>query len=784
MTSVHVLGVRHHGPGSARSVAEALDELRPDLVLIEGPPELDALHPLAGDPDLVPPVAALVYASDEPQRASFYPMAAFSPEWVALRWAAAAGVPQRFIDLPASHRVGIVRAAAERAAAEATGEEDADEEDAALRFGDADDAAPADEPATVPADPITTLARVAGYDDPERWWEDAVEQRSGSALERFAAIAEGIAELRADEDGDPGVRDDEGELDFDALEHPLGRPMTGLREAAMRRELRAAMKEGHDTIVVVCGAWHAPALDPAAFPPVAHDSRLLRGLPKAKMSAAWVPWTANRLSLASGYGAGVTSPGWYRHLFDHWATGADHDAALGWLVRVARELRAQGIDASTASVVDAARLATNLAALRGRPSPGLTELYDAALGVLADGNPLPLQLVDDALVVGHDLGSVPESAPLVPLAADLAKAQKSTRLKPGAAQQLVTLDLRTDAGRARSLLLHRLRLLDIDWGEIAYATRTTGTFKEQWQLEWRPELAIALVEASLFGTTILGAATAKAAHLAADASVPELSRLIDRCLVAEIPVHEVVARLAELTAVHTDVLDLLDSIEPLARVSRYGTVRRVDTDEVVAVLRTIVVRACVGLPVAAAAIDAGEAARLLRAVDSAHAGLTLIEDEDLLAQWHAALGVVAARDQIPGLVAGRATRLLLDAGLLERDAVAVSMRRWLSLAHDPGDAAGWLDGFLAGSAVILVHDPALLSIVDGWVAQVEPEAFDDLLPLLRRTFSEFAKPERRMIGERVSRGAVVEAAPAELRLEAAGPALATVAGLLGWKESA
>ena len=83
-----------------------------------------------------------------------------------------------------------------------------------------------------------------------------------------------------------------------------------------------------------------------------------------------------------------------------------------------------------------------------------------------------------------------------------------------------------------------------------------------------------------------------------------------------------------------------------------------------------------------------------------------------------------------------------------------------------------------------MHDPALLSIVDGWVAQVEPEAFDDLLPLLRRTFSEFAKPERRMIGERVSRGAVVEAAPAELRLEAAGPALATVAGLLGWKESA
>ena len=93
-------GIRHHGPGSARSVVEALHELEPDLVVIEGAPELDGLVPLAGEPDLVPPVAALVYAVDAPRRASFYPLAAFSPEWVALSWAARAGVPVRHIDLP------------------------------------------------------------------------------------------------------------------------------------------------------------------------------------------------------------------------------------------------------------------------------------------------------------------------------------------------------------------------------------------------------------------------------------------------------------------------------------------------------------------------------------------------------------------------------------------------------------------------------------------------------------------------------------------------------------
>src|SRR5690606_41719112 len=39
---VHVLGVRHHGPGSARAVRAELERLRPDAVLIEGPPEADA----------------------------------------------------------------------------------------------------------------------------------------------------------------------------------------------------------------------------------------------------------------------------------------------------------------------------------------------------------------------------------------------------------------------------------------------------------------------------------------------------------------------------------------------------------------------------------------------------------------------------------------------------------------------------------------------------------------------------------------------------------------------
>lgn len=335
-------------------------------------------------------------------------------------------------------------------------------------------------------------------------------------------------------------------------------------------------------------------------------------------------------------------------------------------------------------------------------------------------------------------------------------------------------------------LLHRLSALGVGWGTPTTTGRTTGTFKEQWELVWRPELAIDLVEASLFGTTVESATSAFVAQKAAATSaLADLAALVNVCLVAEIGVHDVIARLAERSAQHTDVPGLLAAIRPLAEVVRYGSVRDLDTAEVDTVLRTLLARGTVELPTFATALDADAAAQVLRAVDDAHAGLTLLQEAELLDPWLGCLSVLTERDQVPGLLAGRATRLLLDAGRLDSARVGVLMGLRLSPALDPTDAAGWLSGFLAGSAVVLVHDPQLLAVVDAWVAGVRTEAFDDLLPLLRRTFSEFSAPERRVIGEQVSRApaAVASTEPA-WDLVAAAAALAAASRILSRKEAA
>ncbi|MEM6678697.1 MAG: DUF5682 family protein [Pseudomonadota bacterium] len=104
---VSCFGIRHHGPGSARRLVEALEALSPAEVLIEGPSDLSDLLPMLASALMMPPVALLAYAADAPEKAIFWPMAAFSPEYQAVLWAERAGVPVRFIDLPASWRLAV-----------------------------------------------------------------------------------------------------------------------------------------------------------------------------------------------------------------------------------------------------------------------------------------------------------------------------------------------------------------------------------------------------------------------------------------------------------------------------------------------------------------------------------------------------------------------------------------------------------------------------------------------------------------------------------------------------
>ena len=771
---IRLFGIRHHGPGSARSLRNALEEMNPDCVLVEGPPDGEAVLSLLAHAEMKPPVALLVYAPEEPSRSVYYPFAAYSPEWQAIEYSLGKGIPVRFMDLPQTHRFAISLAAqkeAENQASEQSGESSGD---ASPKTEDApaeplDDSGATEIEPEIPEevlditkfrrDPLNWIAEVAGHSDGETWWEEMVEHRNG-AEDLFQGVHEMMATLR---EASPPETD----------------PMEALREAWMRQTIRAAQREGFEKIAVVCGAWHTPALDVSG--PAKRDADLLKNLPKMKVTATWVPWTYGRLTFASGYGAGVQSPAWYERLWNR-----PEQVAIRWMTDVATEFRKEDLPASTASVIEAVRLAETLASMRDRAITGLPELWEAARSVFCFGSDLPMQLIQERLIVGEKLGRVPDDTPMLPIQQDLRKIQKSLKLPPDASYVDKDLDLRNENDLKRSVLLHRLNLLSVPWGTLQRAGGGKGTFHEIWRLQWHPEFEVKLIEANIFGNTVQDATTSKVREVAEKTeSLPELTGMLEGTLFADLPgaMPTLMTRLESLTAVTSDVPHLMDALPPLVSVLRYGSVRQMDTKMISHVVDGLVTRLCIGLPGACSSLNDDAAEEMFPRIVSVHASIRLLQKAEHLEDWNLALEKLANIEGLHGLIAGRACRLLLDQGVWESDEVARRLNLALSAANQPTQAAGWVEGLLKDSGETLVHTDSLWKILDGWVASLTPDLFIQLLPLLRRTFSTMSAPLRRQLGERAKQipGRIATASSAEsnLNAERAEKVLPLVAQLLG-----
>ena len=707
--TTQLFGIRHHGAGSARHLMAALRDFQPDCILLEGPPEADALLALAADAAMRPPVALLAYRPDAPQQAVYYPFAAFSPEWQAIRYAAQAGIPLQFCDLPLAHSLYEEAASddSDEDAADDEGDSDAEDEDAAElpRHGD----------------PFDELAAIAGLPDGEAFWEALVEQRRDST-EIFAAVAEAVTALR-EARGDTNPRDT-------------------LREAWMRKTLRQAEKT-YQRIAVVCGAWHVPAL--AAQVAAKDDNALLKGLAKVKVDCTWIPWTNSRLSFASGYGAGLAAPGWYAHLWAH-----PDDDGVRWIGRAAALLRAQGHDISAAHVIETVRLANASAALRGQSQPRLADHLEALTAIVGMGDDTVLRLIEHEWLIDNAIGSVPAATPQLPLIADVQAQRKKLRLAESDEAKTLELDLRKPLDLQRSIHFHRLQLLGITDAETLPA-RGKGTFKEAWTYRYQPESHITLTERAPYGNTLAAAVQGYVAERLQQArSLAELTALLAAVLPADLPalVATLTHHIADLSATQDNLADSLAALPNLTDTVRYGDVRALDPAPLLAVLDTLLARLAAGGVQGCLNIDHDSASALFTPIRQADYQLSLLDNPALNTYWQRFLQNILAATNAHPLLAGNAARLLFDKQHLDADRCAELLAQNLSAANPSEHAAYWLEGYLYQSGtVLLLHDP-LWHILDDWLRALTPEHFTELLPLLRRTFGSFEPGERRQLGDK------------------------------------
>ncbi|WP_370739731.1 DUF5682 family protein [Streptomyces sp. EN23] len=533
-----LIGVRHHAPSLAAALPALLDAAAPDVLLVELPAEFQPWLGWLAHEETEAPVALAAVPADGPgagpvgeRGPAFYPFADFSPELVALRWAARNGVPAVACDLPL----------ADRAWAEG---------------GDAPAPAPGATSAPVPGEGLglsTALrSRLTGRDGDDLW-DRLVEARApGSTPEalRRAALLTGWA-LRYEAEARGGVQ------------------RTDLaREACMRGHVAEALAHGRRPAVVV-GAFHTPALAPpaaraggsagtagqpesAAPAPAATPEQGASGPatarePEAPAPAAvpepqapgpaavpepsagkradaapgtgtctvsLIPYTYPLLDSRSGYPAGIRDPEWQHTVLE--AAGdpaAIHEALVRTAVRLCAALREQGHPYGPADGREIVRVAGDLARLRDLPAPGRGELLEAVQTVLGRGETYGTgRAVAQALervLVGARTGRPAAAAPRSGLSPAV-EAETAALALPGPrdAHEKTPRDLRLDPARSaldrrRELLLRRLTVCGIPYGQEQEVTGAAGSegLTTRWQVRWTPATAAMLTAAGARGVT-------------------------------------------------------------------------------------------------------------------------------------------------------------------------------------------------------------------------------------------------------------------------------------------
>lgn len=732
---IHVFGVRHLSPAGAWHLRRFLDRVRPRAVLIEGLADAAGLVPDIVRTDTRPPVAILAYTDALPVRTLVYPLARYSPEYQALRWADEHDARVEFIDLPSDVFLGLQDLEAERLAKVRVQREGAGEKDGAPLL-----AWRPERPKSI----YEQVAERAGEPDYDTYWERRFEHNLCEDSYRLASFELGRV-LRDEEDP------------------PLWRAENLVREAFMRRRVEEVIADGvkPEQIVAVVGAFHAPVLS-GEFPAMT-DAELAR-LRRRPGKLTLMPYSYFRLSSQSGYGAGNHAPAYFELLWETLEGNGLPELPARYLSLVTRHLRDRGTPRSTAEVIEGVRLARTLSALHDGLAPTLHDLRDAAVTLIGHGEWVTVSEALSRVDVGTAIGELPRGVSQTSIQADFDRELARLKLekyRSGEKQEL-TLDLREDRRAKseeaafldlhRSAFFHRLRVLGISFATLVPSRQQSATWAEKWQLQWTPESEIALVEAVLLGETVeLATGYRFRTRLEECASIADAAALVhDACLCGLASSMDLARRrLQELSAVSADLKALAAACFQLSQVVRYGDVRKFDPAPLLPLMEELFVQGALALH-AAAGCDNEEAKAIVVAIDELNR--VSLEHHDRVEEtlWVERLRRLSDADDRNPLLSGYACATLLERGLIANEDLAREVARRLSPGVPADLGAGWFEGLARRNRYSLLARQTLWEELAAYVAALDDEHFKRALVFLRRAFSGFSPREKRHVCENLA----------------------------------
>lgn len=710
----HYFGVRHLSPACSFYVTEFLERHHPDIVLIEGPSDLnDFIKPLCSI-DSQMPVAILAYTQEAPVKTVLWPFAEFSPEYQAMMWAYENNISVKFCDLPSSCVLAF--------------QDDKIDED------ELNESSEKREVFSV----YKGIKEVSGLDN-DSFWEYNFEQNQDyddfiSAMDEYGK----------------SIREFSDNSEYN-----------NLREAFMRKVISDTIKSGIDDtkIAVVTGAFHTYGLKNISFSE--SDCSITDKLPEIKCKATLMPYSYYKLSSHSGYGAGSKAPAYYEILWNNRKNNLS-DSCIEYLTRIAEYQRKHGFLSSSAEIIEALRLSNVLAEMRGGKFANLSDLRDSAITCLGHGSFGEISLAVADTEIGTKIGSLPDGTVCTSVQDDFMRQLKKLKLDRfrSAVNEQLELDLRENLrvkseksaflDLNRSFFLNQLKLLGINFGKPVSTNQDNATWKEIWNLQWTPETEIEIVEASLKGDTIEQAAQFVISSKLIESQDVATSSLVlydaFKCGLSN-AVKTAILSVQKLTANCSSVIDAGNTISTLSSIIRFGSIKRIDTGQLKPLIQQLFLKFCLGL-VSASVCDKSaseEIVSVIKKVNDACISHDFIDTERFIS----VLSDIADDDLVNPLISGFSCAILIERGKISSEKISELISRKLSKGINPSEGALWFEGFARKNKRSLISRLSVWEKLCDFIFELDNEEFKPVLICLRRTFSNFSPSEKADIAENI-----------------------------------
>ena len=740
MAEIILLPVRHHSPACAFHVNRTINQVRPAVILVEGPDNADALIPVMVHEETKAPFAIYYSYHDQSGRISeekahykcYYPFLDYSPELAALRAGNRLGIRTAFIDLP----YGDILAASQegRGLLKAQEEKSNYNDDYLLSRNEY----------------LLKLCERTGLRSFDEFWEkyfelNGMQEESARWFDNLLVYC-GLARENTPRES----MEEDGCLAREAY----------MAERIREHAERLAGAEGK--VLVVTGGFHTPGLkallagaEEKAI--LAKDGKRRDKVPEKDQGVYLMPYSMEAADALNGYASGMPFTGFYQKIWDRTEESETpyEDAVLDMIVAAGKETRRREGYLSTYDEICACAMARGLAGLRGKQEPGAYELLDAVLSSFVKGE---YNLASDGpvrilrrMMTGNAIGALCRQADVPPIIYDFQEECRHFGLKVGSTLEAeVTLSIFSNPKHRReSMFFNRMLYLNTAFarkikGPNLQLKKDRNLMREIWKYKWSSQVNAALIEVSVYGATLEEAVISLVKEelkkeLGARESALLLTRVFEMGLKDQ--TEPVFDRVYELLLQDTDFYSIAEALKSLMMMEELGSLY-------------------------GSSLDFGELIAIgCRKLISLLPSMTRIKDEDLDSCMNALklLYRITGRDCMAGQerddyfnVLEKMTRdgeinaglngcvhgILYGSGREAADEIEMVCKGYLGGTKEQlFSTAQFFRGLFFTARDLVFIGEQFVRMLDGFYGAVSEEEFMELLPKLRMAFAYFTPRE-------------------------------------------